>query len=50
MSEAKHVRWDEVPLESVNDLLDRQLVVGTQTMIARILLKKKLHNPHAQSS
>jgi quercetin dioxygenase-like cupin family protein len=50
MSEVKHVRWDEVPVESVNDLLHRQLVVGTQTMIARILLKKgcvvPMHSHH----
>jgi quercetin dioxygenase-like cupin family protein len=50
MSEVKHVRWDEVPVESVNDLLHRQLVVGTQSMIARILLKKDcvvpMHSHH----
>ncbi|MBV9224182.1 MAG: cupin domain-containing protein [Acidobacteriaceae bacterium] len=40
MSEAKHVRWDEIPVESVNSLFERQLVVGTQTMIARIILKR----------
>lgn len=50
MSEAQHVRWEEVPVESVNDLLERQLVVGTQTMIARVLLTKgcvvPMHSHH----
>lgn len=50
MSEAQHVRWEDIPVEQVNDLLQRQLVVGTQTMIARILLKKDcvvpLHSHH----
>ncbi len=51
MSEAKHVRWNEVPVEPVNDLLERQLVVGTQTMIARIFLKKNCVVPlHSHSN
>jgi quercetin dioxygenase-like cupin family protein len=48
--EAKYVRWQDVPVESMNSLLDRQLVVGTNTMIARVLLKKgsvvPLHSHH----
>ncbi len=36
----QHVRWDDLPLESVNALFDRQFVVGSHTMVARILLKK----------
>ena len=39
-SEVKHIRWDEIPTESVNPLFDRQLVVGDQIMVARIFLKK----------
>jgi quercetin dioxygenase-like cupin family protein len=38
--EIKHVRWDEVPVETVNPLIDRQLVVGDQVMVARLLLRK----------
>lgn len=38
-AETKHVRWEEIPIETVNPLFDRQLVVGDQVMIARILLK-----------
>src|ERR1700761_6750947 len=39
-SEAKHLRWEDVPLESLNPLLARQLIVGEQIMVARVLLKK----------
>lgn len=38
--EVKHVRWDEIPTETLNPLLDRQLVVGDRMMVARVLLKK----------
>jgi unsaturated pyranuronate lyase len=40
ISGIKHVRWDEIPIETVNPLFERQLVVGDQIMIARVLLKK----------
>ncbi len=36
----KHVRWSEIPIESLNPLLDRQIAVGDQVMVARVLLKK----------
>ncbi|HEV2176834.1 MAG TPA: cupin domain-containing protein [Terriglobia bacterium] len=36
----KHARWKDVELESLNPLLDRQMVVGENVMLARILLKK----------
>lgn len=36
----KHVRWGELPVETLNPHLDRQLVVGDQVMVARVLLKK----------
>jgi quercetin dioxygenase-like cupin family protein len=38
--EVKHIRWSELPIESLNPLLDRQLVVSDQIMVSRILLKK----------
>jgi unsaturated pyranuronate lyase len=37
---AQHIRWKEVPTESVNPLFDRQFIVGDQVMVARILMKK----------
>ncbi|MGA8100888.1 MAG: cupin domain-containing protein, partial [Candidatus Acidiferrales bacterium] len=36
----KYTRWQDVELEHVNPLLQRQLVVGESVMVARILLKK----------
>jgi len=36
----QHIRWDEVPVENVNPLFDRQYVVGDVVMVARILMKK----------
>lgn len=36
----KHIRWNEVEQEKLNPLLDRQMIVGEELMIARILLKK----------
>jgi quercetin dioxygenase-like cupin family protein len=38
--EVKHVRWEEIPRETLNPLFDRQLVVGNQIMVARIIMKK----------
>lgn len=37
---AKHIQWANLPVEELNPLLARQLVVGDQVMVARILLKK----------
>ena len=39
-AEIKHIRWDEIPTETLTPLLDRQIVVGDQVMVARVLLKK----------
>lgn len=36
----KHIQWDQVPTETLNPLLERQMVVGSQIMVARVLLKK----------
>src|SRR5690242_7675392 len=36
----QHIRWQDVELERLNPLLDRQLVVGDSLMLARVLLKK----------
>ncbi|MGN6591791.1 MAG: cupin domain-containing protein [Terriglobales bacterium] len=35
-----HQRWSELPLETLNPLIDRHFVFGEQVMLARILLKK----------
>ena len=36
----KHINWNDVELENMNSLLQRQLIVGKDIMIARVLLKK----------
>lgn len=36
----KYLSWNEVALENINPLFDRQLVVGQNIMLARVLLKK----------
>jgi quercetin dioxygenase-like cupin family protein len=47
---AKHHVWTKVELETLNPLLQRQLVTGTKVMLARILVKKgcvvPLHSHH----
>jgi len=37
---ARHHRWDDIPREKVNDLLDRKLVTGSRLMLAHVYLKK----------
>jgi quercetin dioxygenase-like cupin family protein len=39
-AELRHIPWDSVAIESLNPLLGRQLVVGQNIMLARVLLKK----------
>ncbi|HXY52936.1 MAG TPA: cupin domain-containing protein [Terriglobales bacterium] len=39
-AELKYVPWNKVELEELNPLLQRQLVVGQDIMVARVLLKK----------
>jgi quercetin dioxygenase-like cupin family protein len=39
-AEVKYLRWREVELETLNPLLQRQLVVGHNVMLTRVLLKK----------
>ena len=40
-----HTRWDDIPVEFLSDLIGRQFLVGTNTMIARVLLAKGAHVP-----
>jgi quercetin dioxygenase-like cupin family protein len=46
----KYIPWNTVELETMNPLLQRQLIVGQDIMIARVLLKKgcivPLHSHH----
>jgi quercetin dioxygenase-like cupin family protein len=36
----KAVRWEEVPVEPVTDVISRKVVTGRNEMIARVLLKR----------
>jgi quercetin dioxygenase-like cupin family protein len=36
----KHIAWNDVESESLNPLLDRQMITGEKVMLARVLLKK----------
>ena len=36
----KYTAWKNVELEQVNPLLDRQIIIGDEVMLARVLLKK----------
>ena len=35
-----HYRWEAMPKEQVNDLLDRRLITGDSMMLAHVYLKK----------
>ena len=39
-AQALHTRWDDVPTETLNPLLTRQFLTGSQAMLARIDLKR----------
>jgi quercetin dioxygenase-like cupin family protein len=37
---AVHHKWDAMPKEKVNDMLDRRLITGDRMMLAHVYLKK----------
>jgi unsaturated pyranuronate lyase len=37
---ATYHRWDDMPKERVNDMLDRRLITGDRMMLAQVYLKK----------
>jgi quercetin dioxygenase-like cupin family protein len=43
--EAKHYRWADIDPEPLNPLITRQYIVGANTMLARIVLKKGARVP-----
>ena len=40
MPQHKYIPWESVELEELSSLLKRQMIVGDQVMLARVLLKK----------
>ena len=41
----KYIAWNKVEREKLNDLIDREMVVGDTLMLARVFLKKGAHVP-----
>ena len=41
----KYIQWNQVEREKLNDLIDREMVVGDKLMLARVFLKKGAHVP-----
>jgi len=39
-AELQYLPWHQVELEDINPLFQRQLIVGQEVMLARVLLKK----------
>lgn len=39
-AELQYLHWEHVELEDINPLLQRQMIVGQEVMLARVLLKK----------
>jgi unsaturated pyranuronate lyase len=39
-AELRHISWSSIPVENLNSLLGRQLIVGRDIMLAHVLLKK----------
>jgi quercetin dioxygenase-like cupin family protein len=44
-NEFKHVPWNTVEREKLNENIDREMVVGQKVMLARVLMKKGAHVP-----
>jgi len=41
----KYIPWNQVEREKLNDLIDREMVVGEKIMMARVIMKKGAHVP-----
>lgn len=46
--EAVHTKWSDIAVEAMSATIGRQFIVGTEMMIARVLLKKGAHVPQHQ--
>ena len=43
--EPKYIAWKDVERESLNPLIEREMVYGQQIMVARVFIKKDGHVP-----
>ncbi len=41
----KYIPWNQVEHEKLNDMIDREMIVGDKVMLARVFLKKGAHVP-----
>ena len=41
----KYIPWKDVEREKLNPLIDREMLVGDQEMLARVIMKKGAHVP-----
>jgi unsaturated pyranuronate lyase len=41
----KYIPWNKVEREKLNPLFEREMIVGDQIMLARVLMKKGAHVP-----
>ena len=41
----KYIPWNKVDREKLNPLIDREMIVGDQVILARVLMKKGAHVP-----
>src|SRR5271167_2769451 len=50
VAQAKYTKWNDIEVEPMNPLIGRQMIVGSNVMVARVLLKKgakvPLHSHH----
>jgi quercetin dioxygenase-like cupin family protein len=42
---ASHTKWNDIDIEALSFHIGRQFIVGTDMMVARVLLKKGAHVP-----
>ena len=40
VTQAKYTKWNDIEVEPLSPLVGRQMIVGTNVMVARVLLKK----------
>jgi quercetin dioxygenase-like cupin family protein len=45
VAKSTYTRWSDIEIEQLNPLIGRQFVVGSDVMVARVLLKKGAHVP-----
>jgi len=44
----KHIPWNQVAREPLNDKIDREMIHGDKLMLARVFMKKGAHVPKHQ--